>query len=52
MAMTISNIPVLTGEAAERFVRLAEQAEKERGIIDFSKEREVFKKMLKQNKNK
>lgn len=52
MAMAISNIPVLTGEAAERFIRLAKQAEKERGTIDFSKEREKFRKILERSKNK
>lgn len=52
MAMAISNIPVLKGEAAERFVQLAKQAEKERGSIDFSKEREMFRKMLKKSQNK
>ena len=46
MAMAISNIPVLTGKEAERFVQLAKQAEKERGSIIFSREREIFRKML------
>ena len=43
MALAISNIPVLTGEAAERFVRMAEEAERNRGCIDFSKEREEWR---------
>ena len=43
MALAISNIPVLTGEAAERFVRMAEEAERNRGWIDFSKEREEWR---------
>jgi len=51
MAMAISNIPVLTGEEAERFVLLAKQAEKERGSINFSKEREAFRKMLEKKSN-
>lgn len=52
MAMAISNIPVLTGEAAERFVQLAKQAEKERGSIDFSKHRELFRKILEKSQRK
>lgn len=52
MAMTISNIPVLRGKEAERFIQLAKQAERERGSIDFSKERELFRKILKNNQNK
>ena len=43
MALAISNIPVLRGEAAERFVRMAEEAERNRGCIDFSKEREEWR---------
>ena len=43
MALAISNIPVLTGEAAERFVRMAEEAERNRGCIDFSQEREEWR---------
>ena len=35
MALAISNIPVLTGEVAEEFVRRAEEAERNRGCIDF-----------------
>ena len=38
MALAISNIPVLTGEAAERFVLMAEEAERNRGCIDFSRQ--------------
>ena len=36
MALAISNIPVLTGEVAERFVLAAEEAERNRGCIDFT----------------
>ena len=52
MAMAISNIPVLTGTAAERFVKLAKQAGKERGSIDFSKKREMYRRLFTHNKNK
>lgn len=40
MALAISNIPVLTGEVAEEFVRRAEEAERNRSCIDFSHEHE------------
>ena len=50
--MAISNIPVLTGEAAERFVKLAKRAERERGSIDFSKKREMYRKILTHSQNK
>lgn len=49
MALAISNIPVLTGEAAERFVRMAEEAERNRGCIDFSKEREEWRDFERRN---
>ena len=52
MAMAISNIPVLTGEVAERFIQMAKQAEKERGTIDFSKQREMFRKMMERSRRK
>ena len=50
--MAISNIPVLTGEVAERFILLAKKAEKERGSIDFSKQREAFRKIIEKSKSK
>lgn len=40
MALAISNIPVLTGEVAERFVQQAEENYRHRGSIDFSRQRE------------
>ena len=43
MALAISNIPVLSGEAALRFVRTAEENARKRGCIDFSAEREVWR---------
>ena len=42
MALAISNIPVLSGEAAVRFVRTAERNARRRGRIDFSAERKVW----------
>ncbi|MBQ8520347.1 MAG: hypothetical protein IJ456_02995 [Bacteroides sp.] len=38
MALAIRNIPVLTGETAERFIREAEKREKTGKPIRFSKE--------------
>lgn len=47
MAIDIKTIPVLHGEAAERFVEAAETALEKRGTIDFSKQvakaREILK---------
>ncbi len=43
MALAISNIPVLSGEAAVRFIRTAEENARNRGCIDFSTEREVWR---------
>lgn len=50
MAMAISNIPVLRGEVADHFIRQARVAEKERGIVDFSRQRENMKKILARSK--
>ena len=38
MALPISNIPILTGEAAESFVKSAKEAEARRGSIDFTRQ--------------
>ena len=38
MALPISNIPILTGKAAESFVKSAKEAEARRGSIDFSRQ--------------
>ncbi len=46
MAIAISNIPVLKGKEAEDFVKKAQEAEKERGTIDFSRERVAMHKIL------
>ena len=46
MAMAISNVPVLTGEAAETFVRKADEAMKHRGSIDFTEQRAEMKLIL------
>ena len=39
MALSIAAVPVLTGEAADRFDQLMEKSEERRGSIDFSRER-------------
>lgn len=46
MAIAISNIPVLKGKDAEDFIRKAQEAERERGSIDFSQQRDTMKKIL------
>ncbi|WP_295058140.1 hypothetical protein [uncultured Fibrobacter sp.] len=38
MALPISNIPVLTGVVAASFVKNAEDAERNRGSVDFSRQ--------------
>ena len=44
-------IPTLTGKAALRFVRNAEKALKKRKSIDFSKQVETMREILKRRKN-
>lgn len=46
MAIAISNIPVLKGKEAESFVKKAQEAEVERGSIDFSQQRITMQKIL------
>lgn len=38
MALAISTVPVLTGEAAKRFTEKMKASEQKRGSIDFSKQ--------------
>jgi len=38
MALEIAAVPVLTGEASDRFDRMMEQSEQRRGFVDFSRE--------------
>jgi hypothetical protein len=45
MAIPIRGIPMLEGEAARRFERMARQAEKERGTIDITENVKLFEKM-------
>jgi len=52
MALAISNIPVLSGEAARRFVRKARENSRKRGCIDFSAEREVWRNFEASNANR
>ena len=52
MALAISNIPVLSGEAAMRFVRTAEKNARNRGCIDFSAEREIWRNFEASNANR
>lgn len=46
MAMVISNIPVLTGDVADEFVRKAEQAERERGSINMDTAKQEMREIL------
>ena len=46
MAIAISNIPVLKGKEAEDFIMKAQEAEVERGSIDFSQQRNTMQKIL------
>lgn len=46
MALAISTVPVLTGEAAERFEKNMKAKEKQRGSVDFSKQIAEAKKIL------
>lgn len=46
MAIAISNIPVLKGKEAEDFIKKAQEAEAERGTIDFSQQRIIMQKIL------
>ena len=38
MASKIAAVPVLTGEASDRFDQLMEESEERRGSVDFSRE--------------
>ena len=38
MALKIEAVPVLTGEASDRFDQMMEKSEERRGSIDFSRE--------------
>ncbi len=38
MALEIAAVPVLTGEASDRFEQLVKQSEQQRGSVDFSRE--------------
>lgn len=47
MALKIRSIPVLTGKVASDFIKKADEAYKNRNTVDFSKEMEVMKRILK-----
>ena len=46
MASEIAAVPVLTGEASDRFDRLKEESEARRGSVDFSREIEEARAIL------
>ena len=49
MALAISNMPVLTGEMADRFIETAHKAASERGTIDLRSERKDWAEFEKRN---
>ena len=52
MSVFIKAIPTLHGEAAERFVKMAEANLARRGSIDFSKEFNDYRKLMAKTKNR
>lgn len=46
MAMAISNVPVLKGQAAKIFIKKADKAKKNRASVDFSKQRAEMRTIL------
>lgn len=46
MALAIASVPILTGEASDRFDLMMEESEKHRGSIDFSKQIEQARDIL------
>ena len=52
MAIPIRGIPVLEGEVAERFERERRKAERERGTIDISADREALREMMRKAREK
>lgn len=49
MAIYIKPIPTLTGRVAERFEKAARESEARRGTVDFSREVEMTKRILKRS---
>ena len=47
MESKIAAVPVLTGEASDRFDRLMEESEARRGMVDFSREIDEARSILK-----
>ena len=47
MASEIAAVPVLTGEASDSFDRLMEESEARRGLVDFSREIDEARAILK-----
>ena len=46
MALAIVSVPILTGEASDRFDLMMEESEKRRGSIDFSTQIEQARDIL------
>ena len=47
MASEIAAVPVLTGKATDRFDQLMEESEARRGMVDFSREIDEARSILK-----
>ena len=47
MASEIAAVPVLTGKASDRFDQLMEESEARRGMVDFSREIDEARSILK-----
>lgn len=50
MALIIRPVPTLEGDEAQRFIKAAEKAYKNRHTVDMSKYRDEYKKILKKAK--
>lgn len=46
MALQIASVPVLSGEAADRFDERMAESEKKRGSIDFSRQIEMARRIV------
>ncbi len=46
MALQIASVPVLSGEAADRFEKRMAESEKKRGSVDFSKQIDMARRIV------
>lgn len=50
MALSIASVPILTGNAADRFDELLQKTEENRGTIDFTQQIQESRKILRKAK--